>query len=52
MLIPVVHDLRAADCTLEGLCVTHRPVVSKEVLRQRADDDRNWVEAYARKVPV
>ena len=52
MLIPVVHDLRAADCTLEGLCVTHRPVVGKEVLRQRADDYRNWVEDYARKVPV
>jgi hypothetical protein len=25
------------------------PVVSKEVLRQRTDDYRNWVEAYARK---
>ena len=24
------------------------PVVSKEVLRQRTDDYRNWVEAYAR----
>ena len=23
------------------------PVVSKEVLRQRTDDYRNWVEAYA-----
>ena len=24
------------------------PVVSKEVLRQRTDDYRGWVEAYAR----
>jgi hypothetical protein len=30
------------------------PVVSKEVLRQRTDDYRNWVEAYARnhKLPM
>jgi hypothetical protein len=30
------------------------PVVSKEVLNQRTDDYRNWVEAYARnhKIPV
>ena len=30
------------------------PVVSKEVLRQRTDDYRNWVEAYARnhKIPM
>jgi hypothetical protein len=30
------------------------PVVSKEVLRQRTDDYRNWVEAYARnhKIPI
>jgi len=30
------------------------PVVSKEVLRQRTDDYRNWVEAYARhqKIPL
>jgi hypothetical protein len=30
------------------------PAVSKEVLRQRTDDYRNWVEAYARnqKIPI
>jgi hypothetical protein len=30
------------------------PVVSKEVLRQRTDDYRNWVEAYARnqEIPI
>jgi len=30
------------------------PVVSKEVLRQRTDDYRKWVEAYARnqKIPI
>ena len=30
------------------------PVVSKEVLSQRTDDYRNWVEAYARnhKIPM
>jgi hypothetical protein len=30
------------------------PVVSKDVLRQRTDDYRNWVEAYARnhKIPI
>ena len=30
------------------------PVVSKEVLSQRTDDYRNWVEAYARnhKIPI
>ena len=34
--------------------VLNIPVVSKEVLSQRTDDYRNWVEAYARnhKIPI